>query len=85
MIMAFARRLAGVSMFAALAASSAVAVSGVALADDGGQSTNGADGTAGSAIAHCRSVGDSNSSSSQYSQSPAPTQCQQGVGAAGSY
>lgn len=83
--MAFVRSLAGVSVFAALAASSAVAVGGVALADDGGQSSNGADGKAGSATAHCRSVGDNNSSSNPYSQSPAPVQCQQGVGMAGSY
>jgi hypothetical protein len=83
MIMAFARRLAGVSVFAALAASSAVAASGVALADDGGQSTNGANGKSGSATVHCRSVGDNKSSSNSYSQSPTPLQCQEGVGAAG--
>jgi hypothetical protein len=75
------RRFAGLSVLAALAASSTVAVSGVAFADDG-ESSNGSDGHAGAARSYCQSVGGSNNSYSG-SGAVAPTQCLQGVGGGG--
>lgn len=79
-VMNLVRNLAGLSALAALAASSTVALGGVAYAESG--SSNGADGHAGTATSRCRSV---DGSQPDMYGSAAPTQCvvTQGVGGSG--